>query len=118
MEVNFHKILLIFCYFQNNINLIFFTLKNFKFSELEHSIYILIPTIFIYCRLYSQALVKDICPLFFSRKFEKNVRTCNRSHEIILHVSDTFSTIIHHVVRHGYVTYHISMLPVSHFFDN
>jgi len=29
IEVNFHKIRLIFCYFHNNINLIFFTLKNF-----------------------------------------------------------------------------------------
>ena len=47
--------------------------------------------IFVASRLSSQALVKDICLLFFSSQFGKNVRKCNLSHEstLLINVSSS-----------------------------
>lgn len=52
---------------------------------------ILLRKIFTACRLSSQALVKDICLLFFSSQFGKNVRKCNLSHESTLPVNVSFT---------------------------
>jgi hypothetical protein len=100
--------LIILCCFHNNISFILFTIKLWY-------IFIVITIIFIYCRLYSQALVKDICRLFFSRKSEKNARTCSQSHETVLLLSYFRHIFHHHPPCCKAWQCHMSMLHFSHF---